>query len=335
MNAPDGNLPQICILIVNWRTAQLTVDCLASLEPERTGLDFRVLVVDNASGDGSVQVLREAVTRHGWQPWVEVIAAEHNGGFAYGNNVGIRAALARFPGLQYLLLLNPDTLVRPGAVRALLDFVADRPRVGMAGGISEDPDGTRQHCSFRFPSLPGELATYAGVGVLDRLLGRWTILAGKPSEPAQVDWVSGAFLLLRREVIDQIGLLDEGYFLYFEETDFLLRAHRAGWQCWHVPAARVVHLVGQSSGINDAQGSFKALPPYWFESRRRYFILNHGRLYAMGVDIATLCGAAIAGVKRLLKRSPPAHPPNLVPDLLRLGALRRGRASLKPRMTGL
>jgi GT2 family glycosyltransferase len=294
-----------------------------------------VLVVDNASGDDSVPRLQAAVQSRGWQTWAQVIAAPRNGGFAYGNNVGIRAALTQFPRLPYLLLLNPDTLARPGALSTLLAFVKARPEVGMAGGISEDPDGTRQHCSFRFPSPAGELANYAQVGLLDRLLHRWTILAGKPSEPERVDWVSGAFVLIRREVVDQIGLLDEGYFLYFEETDFLLRAQRAGWQCWHVPAARVVHLVGQSSGINDAQGSFKALPPYWFESRRRYFILNHGRAYAIGVDIATLCGAAIARVKGLVQRRKPAHPPNLVPDLLRLGAIRQGRASLKPRMTGL
>jgi N-acetylglucosaminyl-diphospho-decaprenol L-rhamnosyltransferase len=326
---------ELHVLIVNWRTADLTIQCLGSIVPERRSVRLRVVVIDNDSGDGSGDRLHAAVAESGWQDWVQVIQAPRNGGFAYGNNLAIRKALADQPDLRYVLLLNPDTLVRPNALREMVDFMNAHPGAGCAGGISEDLDGTRQHCSFRFPTAISEFASYLRLGLVDRLLSRWTILAGMPLKPEPVDWVSGAHLIIRREVIDQIGLLDEGYFLYFEETDFLLRAKRAGWSCWHVPASRVVHFVGKSSGFNDAHGGFKAQPDYWFESRRRYFILNHGRLYASLADLAAIAGVGLCRIKRRLQRLPALDPPGFVRSLMRLGALRHGRASLRPRVTVL
>jgi N-acetylglucosaminyl-diphospho-decaprenol L-rhamnosyltransferase len=326
---------ELHVLIVNWRTADLAIQCIGSLASERQSVRLRAIVIDNASGDGSGERLNSAVAESGWQDWVEIIQAPHNGGFAYGNNIAIRRAIAAQPDLRYVLLLNPDTIVRPNALRALLDFMNAHPEAGCAGGISEDLDGTRQHCSFRFPSVVSEFASYLRLGLVDRLFSRWTVLAGMPLKPEMVDWVSGAHLIIRREVIDQIGLLDEGYFLYFEETDFILRAKLAGWSCWHVPASRVVHFVGKSSGFNDAHGGFKAQPDYWFESRRRYFVLNHGRLYACLTDLAVITGVSLCRIKRRLQRLPALDPPGFVRGLLRLGALRYGRSSLRPRITAL
>ncbi|MGC4029156.1 MAG: glycosyltransferase family 2 protein [Steroidobacteraceae bacterium] len=334
MTGKPDSAPELGILVVNWRTPGLAVDCLRSLVAERASVDVRVIVVDNASGDDSVEKIGAAIAENGWQDWVTLIPAPRNGGFAYGNNVAIRAMLGRHPDLRHVLLLNPDTLVRPGALRLLLDFMAAHPQVGVAGGVSEDPDGTPQACCFRFPSALSEFLTYAQIGLFDRLFSRSTLVVRKPREPEEVDWVSGAYVVVRREVIDDIGLLDEGYFLYFEETDFLLRARRSGWRCWHVPASRVVHLVGQSTGVNDAQAGMRSLPGYWFESRRRYFILNHGRLYAMLADIAALAGHALNRIRCNLLRREVTDPPNFVSGLLRSGALTNGRASLKPRSMG-
>lgn len=334
IDAPGSDV-ELYVLIVNWRTPTLTVDCLRSVETERSSVRLRAIVVDNASGDDSVDRIRSAIRDNGWQDWAEVIPAPRNGGFAYGNNLAIRSALAHDPDFQYVLLLNPDTVVRRGAFRVLLDFMNNHPEAGTAGGISEDPDGTRQHCSFRFPTILGELAAYARTGMVDRLLRRWTILAGKPADPEEVDWVSGAYLIVRRQVIDDIGIFDESYFLYFEETDFLLRARRAGWRCWHVPGSRVVHLVGQSSGVTDPRAKTRPLPQYWFESRRRYFILNHGRSYAIAADMAVMLGHGIWRIRRILQRRGPVDPPNLISGILRFGALRNGRSSLKARAAQL
>lgn len=329
MEAAVRPLFELHVCIVNWRTAALTIDCLHTVAGERGDVRLRVYVVDNASGDGSDAQIRAAVAQNGWQEWVEVISAGQNGGFAYGNNLAIDAALRADPGATNLLLLNPDTLVRPGAFRILLDFMKSHPDVGLAGGSSEDPDGTRQCCAFRFPSPIGEFISRGGLGFVARLLQRY-LPVGLPAAQQQVDWVSGAYLLVRRQIVDQIGMLDEGYFLYFEETDFILRARRAGWTCWHVPESRIVHLVGQSSGVTTRHVAARRIPAYWFESRRRYYILNHGRAIAILADLAAIAGHAVSRLKSLARRTPGSDPPHFIGDVIRHGALFKGRGSLKP-----
>jgi N-acetylglucosaminyl-diphospho-decaprenol L-rhamnosyltransferase len=326
---------ELHVCIVNWRTAGMTVDCLRSIAQERANARLRVFVVDNASGDGSFEQIGAAIHENGWGAWAQVIAAERNGGFAYGNNMAIRALRKVDASVPFVLLLNPDTVVRPGAFRTLLDFMAAHPEVGLAGGLSEDPDGTPQHCSFRFLTPVGEFLGYARLGVLHRILGRWSVNLGIPANARQVDWVSGAVLMIRREVFEQIGLLDETYFLYFEETDFILRARRAGWTCWHVPESRVIHLVGQSSGVTKRDAAPKRIPAYWFESRRRYFALNHGRMVSVLADIAAATGCAIAWIKHAISRRPAVNPPHFVADLLRHGTFARSDAALAPRKTNL
>lgn len=328
MEAAAGPRFELHACIVNWRTAAMVIDCLRTLAVERDGVNLRVAVVDNASGDGSDAQIRAAVAQGGWESWVEVISAERNGGFAYGNNLAIRAALRADPQATNLLLLNPDTLVRPGALRILLQFMAAHPEVGLAGGSSEDPDGTRQHCAFRFPSPMGELVSYGRLAFLARFSSR-LLPVGLPPAAQPVDWVSGGYVLIRRAVIDQIGLMDEGYFLYFEETDFILRARRAGWTCWHVPESRIVHLVGQSSGVTTRNAAPRRIPAYWFESRRRYFIQNHGRWQAVLADLAAMAGYTLSRLKNLARRTRGTDPPHFIGDLLRHGALFHGRGSLK------
>jgi N-acetylglucosaminyl-diphospho-decaprenol L-rhamnosyltransferase len=333
---PDQSA-SLAVAIVAWRTADLTIDALRSIaETEADNADrwFRVYVVDNDSGDGTADRIEQAIQEQGWS-WATLIRAERNGGFAYGNNQAIRAALADFPALRYVLLLNPDTLVRPAAFRILVDFLDAHPKVGIAGGRSEDPDATPQFCCFSFLTLPSELGTYLRLGIVDRLLGRWATVVGIPEQPTRVGWVSGAHMMIRREVIDAVGLMDESYFLYFEETDYTLRAARAGWECWHVPASRIVHLVGQSSGVTLRDGKPRRLPKYWFESRRRYFVLNHGRLYAALTDIVVLAAYGVWRLRRRLQRKPDTDPPHFAGDLLRYGALLNGRGSMEPRRTGL
>lgn len=327
--------PDLAVAIVTWRAADLTIDALRSIsDTANSNPPSCVYVVDNASGDDTADRIEQAILAQGWS-WARLIRAERNGGFAYGNNLAIRAALRDWPKLRHVLLLNPDTLVRPGAFQILTDFLDSHPSVGIAGGRSEDPDATPQHCCFRFPTLPSELGTYLRLGVVDRLLGRWATRVGIPETATRVGWVSGAHMMIRREVIESIGLMDEGYFLYFEETDYALRAARAGWECWHVPASRIVHLVGQSSGVTLRDGKPRRLPKYWFDSRRRFFVLNHGRLYAALTDLVVFAAYGLWRLRRLLQRKPDIDPPHFAADLLRHGALLNGRGSLPPRQTNL
>jgi GT2 family glycosyltransferase len=133
-----------------------------------------------------------------------------------------------------------------------------------------------------------------------------------PETPCQVDWVSGACLLVRREVFEAVGLLDEGFFMYYEEVDLCRRARRAGWPCWYVPEAHVVHLVGQSSGI----GTRKRLPAYWFRSRRRYFLTHLGPIGTFFADLAWMFGFLSFRLRQVIQRKPDNDPPRLFRDFL-------------------
>jgi GT2 family glycosyltransferase len=289
----------ILIVIVNYRTSDLAVECLRSLEAEAGDPSIaRVAVVDNRSDDGSAERLRAAIVRHGWSRWAEVIASERNGGFAAGNNLAIRAELSRLPAEQagFILLLNPDTVVRPGALRELLAFMKEHPEAGIAGSRIEDARGRPQGSARRFPSPLGELESAARLGPLSRLLRRHTVPMKESPQPMRCDWVSGAAMMIRRDVFSKIGLLDEGYFLYFEELDFCHRAARAGWQVWFVPGSRVVHHEGASTGIRNRK---RRRPGYWYESRRRFFIKLHGPLRWLLADCCWAAGRLIWTAQKL------------------------------------
>jgi GT2 family glycosyltransferase len=294
---------RLLIVIVNYRSAALAIDCLRSLEAEVSSLEggAHVVVTDGASGDDSVERLSAAIRDHGWSAWATCLPLPRNGGFAYGNNEAIRPALRSSDPPDFVWLLNPDTLVRPGALRAMLDFLQSHPDAGIVGSRLEHADGSPQRSAFRFHSLPGELDAALRLGPVSRALSRWVVAPPIPTDACETDWVSGASLIVRRAVLEQIGLLDEGYFMYFEETDLCLRARRAGWRCWYVPQARVVHLVGQSSGFTAGKAR-KPPPRCWFDSRRRYFVKNHGRLYALLADAAYATAFALWRVRRFVQR---------------------------------
>ena len=267
-----GSLTHLLVVILNYRTPDLTIDCLRSLVSEVQSLPgTQVVVSDNDSGDGSVEKIGAAIATEGWGDWVSLLPLDRNGGFAFGNNAVIRSALKSTNPPPYFLLLNPDTVVHPGALKALVEFMNDRPDVGIAGSRLEDPDGKVQHSAFRFPNILSELDFGLRLGLVSKLLSRWLVVPPISEEVCQADWLSGASIMIRREVFESVGLLDEQYFMYFEEVDFCLQASRSGWSCWYVPESRVVHLVGQSSGINKTKGLAKRLPSYWFDSRRYYF----------------------------------------------------------------
>lgn len=313
----------VLVVIVNYRTPELVAASLASLAEERRRCALRVTVADNASPDDSLPRIRGAIEAGGWSGWVQLLALPRNGGFAYANNAAIRQALESPRPPRYVHLLNPDTEVRPGAVELLARFLEEHPRVGIAGSRLEDPDGHPQASAFRFPSVLGELEWGLRLGPVSRLLAS-RVVARPPSERAQAaDWVSGASMMLRREVFDAIGLLDEGYFLYFEELDFCLTARRAGWPCWHVPASRVVHHEARATGLLHGNATAR-LPAYWFESRRRFFLKNHPRWKALAADLALLGGFGAWRIRRVLQRKPDLDTPHFLADLWRHSTLRRG-----------
>jgi N-acetylglucosaminyl-diphospho-decaprenol L-rhamnosyltransferase len=315
-NQPNQSI-NLLVVVLNYRTADLTIDCLRSLRDEVEALaETHVIVTDNASGDGSVAKIAAAIDANQWDDWVELMPLEDNGGFAFGNNAAIRPYLEANHLSPYVLLLNPDTVVRPGALKALVDFMDQNPLVGIAGSRLEDLDGTPQHSAFRFISILSELDAGLRIGLVSKLLSRWVVAPPVSDVSHQTDWVAGASMIIRRGVFEAIGLLDENYFMYFEEVDFCLNARRAGWPCWYVPQSRVVHYVGQSSGVTDTKAVPKRLPTYWFDSRRRYFLKNHSWLYAAFADAAWLVGFTCWRWRRILQHKPDVDPPKFWSDFL-------------------
>ncbi|MEQ8541382.1 MAG: glycosyltransferase family 2 protein [Coleofasciculus sp. D1-CHI-01] len=328
-NTTQPNPPYpLLIVILNYRTPGMTIDCLRSLVDEVPSLaGTRVVVTDNASGDGSVEQIITAIETEDWSDWASVMPLDHNGGYAFGNNAAIRPALESTNPPPYILLLNPDTIARPHAIKTLVNFMNEHPDVGIAGSRLEDPDGTPQRSAFRFHTAFSELDNGLRLGVVSKLLEQWVVAPPVPEAACQTDWVAGASMIVRREVFEQVGLLDEDYFMYYEEMDFCLQAKKAGWSCWYVPESRVVHLVGQSSGVTDTKRPPKRRPQYWFDSRRRYFIKNYGWLYASCADIFWASGFTLWRLRRVIQRKPDNDPPQLLGDFLRNSVFLKGGVS--------
>jgi N-acetylglucosaminyl-diphospho-decaprenol L-rhamnosyltransferase len=308
---------EVVVVIVNYGTAGLSIDCLRSLEPE-VGRHprMRVVVADNASPDGSGAVIAQAIEQHGWSAWARLEQMPRNGGFAYGNNAVLRDVHSGALAASYVWLLNSDTVVRPGATQALIDAMGANPTVGIVGSCLEDPDGTQQHSAFRFLSIMSEFESSVGLGPITKLLAKWQVAPRPARTNARFDWLSGASMMIRREVVRDIGPMDERYFLYFEETDFCRKAAAAGWTSLFVADSRVVHLVGRSTGVTDKSQPERRRSAYWFQSRRRYFVTNHGRVYAIGADLALALGTVICGCRAAIQRQRSGIPQRFLRDLV-------------------
>jgi N-acetylglucosaminyl-diphospho-decaprenol L-rhamnosyltransferase len=310
-------MQRLLIVSVNYRTPDLCVKCVQSVAAERPRLpQMRMVIVDNDSGDGSFERIRSAIEAHGWSDWVSVVAAGRNGGFSYGNNVAIRPALSSAEPPDLIWLLNPDAEVLEGAGQALVNFLATHPRAGMVTSQWLPKDGQQESApmAFRRFTALGEFVTHVQSSALERLFPKAVIGLWPRSEPFQADWLSGTTLMIRREVIEDIGLMDEGYFLYFEESDYCLQAKRKGWELWFVPDSCIHHVIGASTGFTTPGHRQRRRPAYWFHSRRRYFLKNFGTAYALAADLMHIAGYLLWRVRVKLEGKPDFDPPHYLKD---------------------
>ena len=241
--------PCLAVIIVNWNTRDLLADCLQSVSEAIRSLrlsDSAVVVVDNASTDGSPHMVREGF------PWVRLIENRQNAGFARANNQAVASSDSR-----YVLLLNSDTRVQSDSLERLVAFMEEHPHAGASGPRLLNSDGTVQPSCY--PMLT-PWREFWHLVLLEGLVHKATYSSAfwNRAEPQSVEVIKGACLLLRRAALDEVGLLDESYFMYTEEVDLCYRLAQADWQLWWVPAAKVIHY-GEASSRQTAQSMYVQL----------------------------------------------------------------------------
>jgi GT2 family glycosyltransferase/serine acetyltransferase len=318
---------RVAAVIVNYRTPEMTARATTALLGELATVGpSRLYVVDNDSQDGSFQKLRQSAETEGWGERVVLLDSKRNGDYGYGINRAVQDALRGDDQPDYVYILNSDAFVNAGSLKRLVDFIETRPDVGIAGSPILDPTGVQQMSAFRFPSALGELAVESQLGLVARLFPDREVVLPHDGQTCETDWISGASMLVRRAVFEEIGGFDEGFFLYFEEVDFCRRARRAGWKSWTVADAPITHIGSVSTGMEDRA---RPVPGYWFDSRERYFLKHHGRVYATLADVSFLAGVALRRAKHAVLRRRGNERPGLVGGFLR-GSVRNLRMSSLP-----
>lgn len=294
------------IVIVSYRCRGLLEDCLGSLRARPPTGGARVWVVDNASKDGTVEMVKEEF------PEVELIASDENLGFSKANNVAIRRGSA-----PYVLALNPDTLMTGGALDYMLELMEQKPEVGMSGCRLELPDGTFDHAARRsFPTPLGALAHFTRIGRWKKAPARLAQYRAPEVESGPVDAVNGAFMLMRRKALDEVGLFDEGYWMYMEDLDLCYRFAQAGWITWYDPAVKVIHVKAGTSGKNRKPRVNYAFHYGMYRFYRKHYarddnILLRGAVYTgiaakLGISMTRSAINRHLLVRRSSRRSEPA-----------------------------
>ena len=254
--------PTLSIIIVSWNVADLLRDCLRSIDQNRGELVLEVIVVDSASADKSVAMVSAEF------PWVTVLAQSENVGFPRGNNIGMEVATG-----DALLLLNPDTKIVGNALAVMLAYLDQNEDIGLIGPQLLNPDGSHQSSRRRFPTVMTGLfeSTWLQSLAPRSMMSRYFATDLSDDATSDVDWVTGACMLTRRAVVDQVGGMDAAYFMYSEELDWCKRIKDAGWRVVYLPTATVVHHIGKSS-----EQAVTARHINFNRAKLRYFRKHHG-----------------------------------------------------------
>ncbi len=279
----------LSVVIVNWNTKDLLRGCLTSLYDSEGDFSFETVVVDNCSSDASAEMVREEF------PQVHLIDSEINGGYAYANNQGLRCFQAR-----YYLLLNPDTVLPPDALRRMLEFLDSHPEVGIAGPKLVMADGELDlACRRSFPTPENSFYKLFGLSRLfpnSERFGRYNLTYLDPDQVAEVDSVVGAFMMVRSEVVEEVGCLDEQYFMYAEDLDWALRAKRAGWKVYYYPEVTVLHYKRQSSQQSKDRSDYE----FW-RAMYVFYRKHYAHETPLWLHYLVLGGLSVRGRGRMLR----------------------------------
>ncbi len=321
--------PSLLTILLNYKTTEMTLRAAKALLKAMDGIRGEVIIVDNDSQDGSFEAISKEVAEQGWDQGgrVRVIQSGRNGGYGAGNNVGIRAGLSNGERPDYVYILNSDAFPAENAISKLLTHLQTHPEAGFAGSYICGETGQPDQTCFRFPSIASEFEGAIKLGLVSRMLSNKIVPIPIPAETQPVGWLAGASLMMRDRVLSEIGLFDETFFLYFEETDLCRRAALAGYRTDFVRDSEVMHIGSASTGMK----TWKRVPGYWFDSRLHYFVKNHGPVYAAGATIAHLLGGFLNWLRCLITRKPRGVSPYFLLTLLRHDTCALFRAVLSRR----
>ncbi|TDX22226.1 glycosyltransferase family 2 protein [Rhodovulum visakhapatnamense] len=305
----------IAVIIVNYNAAGLAIEGVESVRARtHGGRTVEIHLVDNASPDGSAEILQRAHADRGWGREVTLYLEAENHGFGRGNNIVLETLAARTDPPDYVFLLNPDARLENETLAILADFLDAHPGAAFAGASVTNPGAEAPvpaSAAFRFPSLPATFGAAVNFGPITRLFARWTVALPADIPTRRVDWVSGAGVMARRHVFQETGNFDPYYFLYFEEVDLMRACVEAGWEGWYVAEARILHVEGASTDVQSRTAAQRPRKPaYWYDSWQHYFVKAHGRPYALATGLAWILGASMNhAITRLRGRTPiaPAH----------------------------
>jgi N-acetylglucosaminyl-diphospho-decaprenol L-rhamnosyltransferase len=284
------------VVIVSYRCEALLRECLASLRAHPPACPVRIHVVDNASGDGTAEMVAREF------PDVALTMNETNVGFSSANNIGIRAGAA-----PYVLVLNPDTRVTEGALERMLEVVEHDPGVTVCGPRLELEDGSLDHAAKRtFPTPISALGHFSGIGRRPDAGGELAAYRAPEVERGPVDAVNGACMLIRRAALAQVGLFDEGFWMYMEDLDLCYRLHEAGWVTWYEPSATVIHVKAGTTGRPRSARLDRAFHYGMYRFYRKHYAAGHNPLYNgliyAGIAVKLAFSLIASPIRRLRSR---------------------------------
>lgn len=291
---------RIAVSIINYRTGDMTIAAAGSVLRELGNRPADVVVVDNASDDGSDEQIAAWIAATG-DPRVKLIRSVRNLGFSGGHNAGMAAA----PEADFYLILNSDAILHPGFFEPLLATARADSGLGLIAPRLEWEDGKPQESCFRFQGVVAEMIRGAESGPISKLLHPYVVPLGLEPDPNDIQWASFACILLRGEMVRQIGPMDDGYFLYFEDSEYALRAYRAGWRVAYVAEARAVHFRGGSGPLKEMARKKKRMPAYYWQSRTRFLRQACGPWGPLLGNFAWMFGRGIAHLRRLAGKPVP------------------------------
>ncbi|MEP4805188.1 MAG: glycosyltransferase family 2 protein [Hyphomicrobiales bacterium] len=286
---------RIVVSIINFRTPDLTIQCVESVLADLGELHAHVVIVDNFSADGSVRKISRWIRELGPTAPVTLLKSEINSGFSAGHN----KAILSFPA-DYYLILNSDTLLQRGFFDAIVAAIQNNPNAGLYAPRVDYTGGQPQHTCFRFPNPISEIIRGAHTGLITRTFKKYDVILNWPPPRNQIDWANFSCVLICHKLLNDLGPMDEGYFLYFEDTAYCWKMRQAGWEIDYVPEARLVHFEGGSGPVESSIQNYERLPTYYYASRTRFFYQAYG---LKGLVLANTCwylGRLLAGSRILL-----------------------------------